>query len=320
MRKNQSKDDGGAVLNKQRSSWNLPSAPGSYTHTTQTHREMGGPGLPTSTVEWLRAPGAGSLHDLACSPAPGDETASRPRHATHIGLLTGTSQGASCVDCGQHHMFCSCSGYQRDTRLSAALDPRSPRSSLSGSANAADARSLRSLLAEQAAAELRNFELAASEQMDRIAQERKAAVAARNSGPAASQRPRRVSFDDKVHEQPMLEASQVAHMMMSARQRSRRQSMPALTIDDALKIAASSYESQPRAAMRPDMAEIVENYFENSPDDSSESSDEQRQLHQAKHPAGQERAHTKPQMVKSRSLVFEDAEADALMGRSPPTC
>ena len=72
--------------------------------------------------------------------------------------------------------------------------------------------------------------------------------------------------------------------------------------------------------MRPDMAEIVENYFENSPDDSSESSDEQRQLHQANHPAGQERAHTKPQMVKSRSLVFEDAEADALMGRSPPTC
>lgn len=281
---------------------------------------MGGR-LPESTVEWLRAPGAGSLHDLARLAAPEAESAaSRARHTPQIGLLTGTSQGASCADCGQHHMFCSCSGYPRDTRLSAALDPRSPRSSLSGSANAANARSLRSLLDEQVAAELRNFELAASEQINRIAQERKAAVTARTLGPATSQRPRRVSFDDKVHVQPVLEARQVADMMMSARQRSRRQSMPALTIKEALEIAVPGYESQPRAVMQPDMAEIVENYFENSPDDSSERSEEQKQLHQPKHTAGEERAHTKPQMVKSRSLVFEDAEADALMGRSPPTC
>ena len=136
--------------------------------------------LPESAAEWLRAPGAGSLHELACTRAAkagGEAAASGERHTPKIGLLTSNAQGGSCVDCGQRHMFCSCSGYHRDTRLSADLDPREPRSALK-SHSVRTVRTVRSLLAEHAAAELRTFELAASEQISRIEQDRKKNVAA----------------------------------------------------------------------------------------------------------------------------------------------
>lgn len=190
---------------------------------------------------------AGSLHELACSPtAAVDEAASRERHAPRIGLLNSEAQGGSCVDCGQHHMFCSCSRYNRNTRLSTDLDHSSPRSSLSpGSVRTV--RTVRSLLAEQAANELRTFELAASEQIERIARNRQGTVVTR----AASQRPRHVSFDDKVHELLALEANQIADVKL---------------------------------------------------------------------PEALDRAQPMSPMVKSMSLVFEDAEADVLIGRSPPTC
>jgi hypothetical protein len=264
--------------------------------------------LPGSAVEWLRAPGAGSLHELACTraaKAAGETAASCERHTPKIGLLTSEAQGGSCcVDCGQRHMFCACSGYHRDTRLSADLDPREPRSSLK-SRSVRTVRTVRSLLAEHAAADLRTFELAASEQINRIGQDRQNAVATRVTPPgAASQRPRRVSFDDKGHEQPVIGPRQIADMMESARHRSRRQSMPAVGIPN-----------QPRAVKPPAMVEIVENYFEDSADHSDKSNEEQPDG-----AAEQAYAPAKPRMVNSASLVFEDAEADVLMGRSPPSC
>eukprot|EP01043_Picozoa_sp_COSAG02_P050502 COSAG02_NODE_5196_length_4549_cov_2.138427_1_plen_303_part_00 len=268
--------------------------------------------LPDSAMEWLRAPGAGSLHELACTYAvTGErETAASPpaRQPPKIGLLTSEAQGGSCVDCGQHHMFCSCSGYHRDTRLSADLDPREPRSSLK-SRSVRTVRTVRSLLAEHAAADLRTFELAASEQVNRIEQDRKNSVMARGAAVTECQRPRRVSFEDKDHEQPVLEARQIADMMDSARRRARRQSMPAV-----------GFPNQLQAVTQPAMVEIIENYFEHSAD----KSDEKNAKHTLPNPSGciaeQERAQTKPRMVNSTSLVFEDAEADELMGRSPPSC
>ena len=267
--------------------------------------------LPDSAMEWLRAPGAGSMHELACThavTAGGEAAASlHAQQPRKIGLLTSAAQGGSCVDCGQHHMFCSCSGYHRDTRLSADLDPREPRSSLK-SCSVRTVRTVRSLLAEHAAADLRTFELAASEQINRVKQDRKNSVPAHGNAVTESQRPRRVSFEDKEHEQPILEARQIADMMDSARRRSRRQSMPAV-----------GFANQLQAVKQPAMVEIVENYFEHSAETSDEIA-EQTLPNPSVRIVEQGRVPTKPRMVNSTSLVFEDAEADALMGRSPPSC
>lgn len=252
--------------------------------------------LPKSAAEWVCAPGAGSLHALAhgssapvASPAlatvavrqsPVAVADARERQTPRIGLLTSASSSGSCADCGQHQMFCSCSGYQRDTRLSEHLDPRSPRSALSASVKVAKPC---------------NFELALSQ---------KAVTLTHAQEPAVSQKPRRVSF---AHEQPKLEAREVADMMSSARR--RRQSVPAI-----------DYVGKPQALKLPGVVEIVENYFDYTENKADESDDEeQTQVHQAEDAVNYNGLGVAP-IVKSRSLVFEDAENDMMLGRTPPSC
>ena len=58
------------------------------------------------------------------------------------------------------------------------------------------------------------------------------------------------------------------------------------------------------------MAEIVENYFEQWADSSETSNKEQTQRRHPGDGTAEERARTKPRMVNSTSLVFEDADLD----------
>jgi hypothetical protein len=288
--------------------------------TTNAHPYHHTASLPATAIEWLRSGGAGTILSLAApTAATADANEIEPlaaehtvlqqvQHTPRIGLLNRDKRSAACASCGQHAMFCACA--PRDTRLSEDLDPRSPRSAMSAAADTTTSRSrsLRSLLAENAAANLRTFELSAQEQTKRIELDRKSAAAAAK----APERRRRVSF---AHEHPQIEAQEVADMMSNARR--RRQSMPTM-----------AHASQ--QVTKSEMAEIVENYFEE--EEEEEETDEIDNTETAgaaettAHPADKNSGLTTslpvdkhPRMVKSMSLVFEDAEPSQLSS-TPPTC